>query len=125
MKHIIYISLFICFISACKQQPKEVKQTFPIILPNGDSVVLYKSKEISLISLIATPDKYEGRSIRVIGYLHLEFEGNVLYLHKDDYNNAIDKNAIWVEVKRSAMDSLKKYSDHYVIMEGIFDSHMR
>ncbi|WP_184541786.1 hypothetical protein [Mucilaginibacter sp. FT3.2] len=122
-RNIIYLLFLICFFSACNQQPK--KQTAPVTLPNSDGVVLHKSKEVSIISLIANPDKYEGEEIRVIGYLHIEFEGNVLCLHKDDYDNAISKNAIWVDVTRLAIDSLKKYSDHYVIIAGTFDSRMR
>ncbi len=34
----------------------------------------------SLIRLIATPEKYDGKTIQVIGYLHLEFEGDAIYL---------------------------------------------
>ncbi|MDN5287015.1 MAG: hypothetical protein JWR38_3289 [Mucilaginibacter sp.] len=113
----------ICLTIACNQQPKNSIHT---TLPKGDSVVLYQDPEVSLISLIANPDRYKGKKIRVIGYLHLEFEGNGLYLHKEDYDRAISKNSIWVSVgpKHPEVSSLKQYSDHYVIIEGTYDSHM-
>ena len=49
-------------------------------------------------SLIANPDRVDGKLIRVIGFLRLEFEGDVLYLHREDYENAILGNGIWVSV---------------------------
>ena len=36
-------------------------------------------ENISLIRLIATPEKYDGKRIQVIGYLHIEFEGTAIY----------------------------------------------
>ncbi len=45
--------------------------------------------DVTLVQLIANPEKFDGKSIRVIGFLRLEFEGNVLYLHREDYEHAI------------------------------------
>ena len=88
---------------------------------------MHRSKTISLVNLIATPERYDGKKIRVIGYLHLEFEGNGLYLHKDDYDFGISKNAIWADVneKHPEIGKLSKFSNQYVIIEGTFDSNMR
>jgi hypothetical protein len=44
----------------------------------SDSLV----EEVSLIQLIATPERYHGKFVEVIGYMNLEFEGNAIYLHK-------------------------------------------
>ncbi len=71
---------------------------------------------VTMVQLIATPEKYEGRHVRVIGFLHLEFEGNVLYLHREDYDHAIVGNGIWVELGRDN----QKLSDKYVLLEGVF-----
>jgi hypothetical protein len=35
---------------------------------------------VSLIQLIANPEKYDGKQVAVVGFLRLEFEGNALYL---------------------------------------------
>ena len=76
---------------------------------------------VTMIQLIAAPEKYEGKHVRVIGYLHLEFEGNVLYLHKEDYDHSILGNGIWVDLGRDQ----QKLSDNYVLLEGIFSAKNR
>lgn len=74
-----------------------------------------------MTQLIANPDKYEGQNVRVIGYLHLEFEGDVLYLHKEDFDHAILGNGIWVDIGREQ----QKLSDNYVLLEGVFTAKDR
>ncbi len=71
---------------------------------------------VTMVELIASPEKFEGKSVRVIGYLHLEFEGTVLYLHKEDYDHALLGNGIWVDIR----DLKSKLSDNYVLLEGTF-----
>ncbi len=44
-----------------------------------------KIQHISLINLIATPERYHGKWVRVQGVANFEFEGNALFLHKEDY----------------------------------------
>jgi hypothetical protein len=82
---------------------------------------------VSIINLIATPEKYHGKKIQIIGYLHLEFEGDAIYLHKEDYVNGICDNGLWVNISKSVTSKkhLKDYSDNYVIILGTFnkDSH--
>jgi hypothetical protein len=90
-----------------------------------DSTINHDPEIISIINLIATPEKYNGKRVRLIGYLVLYFESSALYLHKDDANMGISKNALWVDVSRSAMDSLKKYNEHYVLMDGTFNSRAK
>jgi hypothetical protein len=74
--------------------------------------------DVSLLQLIATPEQYSGKRVRVIGFCHLEFEGNGLYVHREDYERAIYKNAIWLEV---GVDR-RGLSDQYVLVEGTFDA---
>lgn len=53
---------------------------------------------VSMVQLIANPEKFDGKLIRIIGFLRLEFEGDALYLHREDYENGIMGDAIWVDV---------------------------
>jgi hypothetical protein len=46
---------------------------------------------VSLVRLMATPEKYDGKAVQVVGFLRLEFEGNGLYLHQEDYEHGITK----------------------------------
>jgi hypothetical protein len=73
-----------------------------------------------MIQLIASPRQYEGASIRLIAFLNLEFEGDALYLHREDYDRAIPSNAIWIELSDSQRRESAKLSGGYVLVEGIF-----
>lgn len=88
---------------------------------NSDSTVY---KEVSILALISNPQAYDKHRVKVIGYLHLEFEGDCIYLHKEDFTQHIEKNGLWLDFKtRGSRDSLLKLTDHYVLIEGKFDSH--
>lgn len=84
--------------------------------------------DASLIQLIANPEKYDGKFVRVIGYLLLELEGNALYLHREDYEAQLVKNAIGVDPNSDMEKDRGKFDRKYVLLEGIFDarnlSHM-
>jgi hypothetical protein len=77
---------------------------------------------VTLVQLIATPEKFDGKLIRVIGFLRLEFEGDVLYLHREDYENAILGNGIWVNTTPEMTKKTKTLNMHYVLLEGIFSA---
>jgi hypothetical protein len=51
-------------------------------------------KDVSILQLITNPQAYDNAKVRFIAYLRLEFEGNGLYLHREDYENGITQNAI-------------------------------
>lgn len=79
--------------------------------------------DVTMVQLIANPEGFDGKLIRVIGFLRLQFEGTVLYLHREDYERSIG-NGIWVDAtpemwKESAMNS------KYVLLEGVFSSRYR
>lgn len=82
-------------------------------------------QSVSTISLVANPQQYEGQFVRVIGFLHLEFESNVLYLHKEDYERVISPNGIWISLTDQQKINAKKLSNNYVIVEGMFNSKMK
>ena len=74
------------------------------------------------MQLIATPEKYDGKVVQVMGFLRLEFEGDAIYLHEDDYRHAISKNGLMV-VRNAKIDvKADKLDLHYVVLEGTFDA---
>ena len=81
---------------------------------------------VSLISLIATPEKYHNKKVRVIGAGRLEFEGNAICLSKDDLVYGISRNCLWTNVDpesiRSTKEKLEEFNDKYVLIEGVFNS---
>jgi len=61
--------------------------------------------EVSLINLIATPEQYDGKLVRVIGVGEVKFESNGLYFSKDDYKKVITKNAVWLELDEKLLET--------------------
>jgi len=74
---------------------------------------------ISLIKLIQTPEIFNSKEIRVIGFAGIEFEHKAIYVSIEDYDNAITKNAIWIDIELN--DKTKSLNKKYVLIEGVFD----
>lgn len=78
--------------------------------------------EVSIVQLIANPDAFDGKYVRVIGFLRLEFEGDSLYLHREDYEKGISKNGLWISTNEELQRNAEKYNLVYVLIEGTFNS---
>ena len=76
---------------------------------------------VSLVRLIAVPDRFQGKRVRVIGFLDLHFEGTGLFLHGDDSLFSIYANAVHVVHTREMMEQRPALNDRYVLIEGTFD----
>ena len=77
--------------------------------------------KVSMIQLIANPEAFHGKRVRVIGYLILEFEGNALYLHAEDSQHGLTDNGIWVDAPRAGLGAECK-SNAYALLEGRFNA---
>ncbi|WP_164850007.1 hypothetical protein [Mucilaginibacter limnophilus] len=122
MKTVYFIILISSLlIASCKQSATSRKEQADTI----DNKTTGYPEDLSIINLIANPEKYDGKSIRVNGYLHLEFEGNMLYLHKVDYEKSLSKNALWMDFSKKSLMALdkEKCNDKYVLVEGVFNSN--
>lgn len=78
--------------------------------------------DVSLIQMLATPERFDGRHVRVVGFVHIEFEGNAVYLHREDFEAGLLRNAIWVDFRPGALSAARPINDRYVLLEGIFDA---
>jgi hypothetical protein len=81
--------------------------------------------DVPLVRLITNPEKFDGKLVRVIGFLRLEFEGTVLYLHREDCENAILGAGIWVDVTPEITKQWLSLNTNYVLLEGIFSAGER
>jgi len=82
--------------------------------------------DVTLVQLIANPEKFDGRMIKVIGFFRFAFEGTVLYLHRQDYENAILGNGIWVDVTPGMVKQcVTTLHMNYAIFEGVFSARQR
>jgi len=81
-----------------------------------------QNNAVSIVQLIANPEKYDGKVVQVTGFLRLEFEGNAIYLHEDDYRHGITKNGLMVVRNLKVDEKADKFDLHYVVLEGTFDA---
>ena len=75
---------------------------------------------VSLVQLIANPKEYDGKFVRVIGFVSVEFEGTAVYLHQEDYKYDITENALWLDMD---FQRNKKFHQRYALIEGTFDAN--
>ena len=78
--------------------------------------------EVSMIQLIANPEKFDGKKVVLTGFLNLEFEGNALYLHRDDFVYGQMKNGLGLTLSERWAKSASRWSRHYVRVEGVFNA---
>lgn len=74
---------------------------------------------VSLVQVIAAPQTWNGKLVRVIGFLRLEFEGDALFLHEEDFVHKILANAVGVDLDREFPERAK-LGMNYVLIEGVF-----
>ncbi len=74
-------------------------------------------ENVSIINLIATPEKYNEKMVCFSGFLHLEFESYGIYLTQNDIQYRMSKNGIFIY---GVDESLYKFNDKYVYIEGKF-----
>jgi hypothetical protein len=75
---------------------------------------------ISIIQLIANPEKYNGQTVTVMGFMTIAFESDMLYLSYEDYQHAIVPNAVWFERNPHIMADSEKLDLNYVEIIGTF-----
>jgi hypothetical protein len=76
---------------------------------------------VPLVQLIATPERFHGRSVMVVGFLRLGFEGDSLYLHEEDakYHTS---NSLCVAFTPENRKKFEGLSGRYVLIDAIFDA---
>ncbi|MFT3796542.1 hypothetical protein [Flavobacterium sp.] len=77
-----------------------------------------KSVSISMIQLIANPEKYDGKRVTISGYIMTEFEGTAIFFSREDYEHGFTKNGIWLNVES---DRANIYNKEYGSLSGVFD----
>jgi len=109
--------LLVASLILCPDSSSQIKGYFPKKYDDAPDTL----QDVSLIQLIAQPEKFEGKRVRFIGFLRVEFEGNAIYLHREDFDHGIGKNGLWVAIPD---DMTKQQRDevnmHYVICVGVF-----
>ena|ERR1700733_4802215 len=80
---------------------------------------------VSIISLIAIPERYDKHQVVCIGYLHYRLEDTCLFLSKQDSDHSIHTNGIWLSIyakgnrESGKFSDLKKLDGKCVIADGV------
>jgi hypothetical protein len=77
-----------------------------------------KLYDVSMIDLISNPETFDGKPIRVRGFAHFEFEGNGIYLHREDFEQGLFRNGIWLDTGEKS--GPRELSDQYLDVQGTF-----
>jgi hypothetical protein len=56
--------------------------------------------------------------VQVVGFGHLEFEGDALYLHREDLTANLVPNSVRLDIPHAS--AFAAFNDRYVIVEGVF-----
>jgi hypothetical protein len=75
---------------------------------------------ISIVTLLAEPVSKSPQRVQVAGFLVLEFEGQALYLHREDYQQQLMRNAIRIALTPEQEKQYKDLSGSYVLVEASF-----
>jgi hypothetical protein len=93
-------------------------------LSSGEGKVRAESPDVptpvSLVQLIATPERFDGKLVGLVGFCHLEFEGDAIYLHREDFDALLTRNAVAIDLPSSVPPEFQGLSGKYVIVEGRF-----
>jgi hypothetical protein len=79
---------------------------------------------VSLVRLIATPEAFDGKLVRVMGFVHVEHEGTAVYLHREDYEHHLGKNGLWLAASDVAAPGSREaaVNNRYALIEGRFSA---
>ena len=75
---------------------------------------------VSIVTLLAQPVHKNASRVQVSGFLVLEFEGDALYLHKEDYQDGLTRNAIRISLTPEQGKQYKDLVGSYVSVEASF-----
>ena len=99
--------------------PLQVRAQMPGYMAKGTKPVT--AETVSILQLIANPERYDGQRVQVIGFLRLEFEGSGIYLHREDYERGIPQNGLAVQLPSAiTKEQTDAVNMHYVICLGTF-----
>lgn len=111
-KFIVHVRVFLVFI-------------FTLLLMRPCCSVENQVFPVSIYQLLANPEKYDGKEVYVIGFMHMEFEGDVIYVHREDWAHNLIQNGIALDVPKNNYSRWMKINNNYVAAQGVFSATER
>jgi hypothetical protein len=76
--------------------------------------------KVSMVQLLAAPERFDGKLVLVQGFLDMSREGDLLFLHQEDCKNLLLENAIWVRRTEQMGKDRLRLDGRYVSVLGVF-----
>jgi hypothetical protein len=82
---------------------------------------------VSLLQLIATPGAFDGKYVRIQGFVRIEHEGTAIYLHREDAEHMLTRNGLWLAASDAAPAGSREaqVKDRYALIEGRFNANKK
>jgi hypothetical protein len=80
---------------------------------------------VSMVTLLAMPASSSAKQVQVSGFLVLDFEGQALYLHKEDYQEGLTLNSIYVSLTPAQQQQYKSLDKTYVTIKASFQKRAK
>lgn len=87
--------------------------------------LLAQATATSIIQVIANPKDFDGRVVRFEGATNIEFEGNAIYMSKEQWKAQVASFGIWMDVSDELTRSKRWLNGKYCIVEGTFHANNR
>lgn len=105
-----------------------------IEIPGSEESATSYAENVSMIRLLASPERFQSHRIATIGFARRAFEESALYLSSEAGLNAMKLDCVWlqysdtdvdVDFAKQVEDSTGTQGGMYIIVEGTFDTHVR
>ena len=75
---------------------------------------------VSMVRLIANPERYNGKLITFVGYFVVETDGTAVFMSSEDYEHQITANALWIETTDQIRHKEETLNMNYVLFVGVY-----
>jgi hypothetical protein len=77
---------------------------------------------VSIVQLIATPERFDGTLVSLIGFIHIGREQDLVYLGEQDFNHGLIENALWFHLSEEMGKDWRKVNRNYVRIVAVFSA---
>jgi hypothetical protein len=105
----IIVTAVVALCSGCRRQNRGIKVDY-----------WQEVYRVSLISLIATPERYDRKLVYVSGYLDLDDEQPRLFLDAEHSRRYLVDNSVWIDTNGVANINLCRTNGQYVVVMAVF-----
>ena len=82
------------------------------------------AESTTIAKLLASPEQFDGKSVRIVGAFRLQFEKSRLCPRHDDLVRGLTKNCLWISLDHERLGpgakTLSSHNNKTVVMEGRF-----